>query len=244
MTADIPKNPPLLRRHLVILTLIVVAAAYLRFDHIGVPSLWKDETWSIEMATGRGSVHDQLPPNLIRHDQPDLTTLAGAPHWWAICSHLGGVTHPPLYFLVLRWWMDLFGVSAASVRSLSAILSLAAIPVFFDVCRFLHGPRIALFAAAISALAMAQIEFAQEARAYPMLIFFGLCAADSIVRIEYLGPRRRRFASLIIFLVATALTHYLSVGALISMAVYAVIRLRSRQECRRWPLSPSAQSSS
>ena len=174
------------RRYLILLGLILLAAAFFRFDQITGPSLWMDEIWSIEMAMGHGSVHDHLPHGIIRSDQPELTSLSAAAPWWSICTHLGGVTHPPLYFVVLRWWMDLFGTGALATRSLSAIFSLAAIVVFFDLCRWLHGPRIALLAAAISALAIGQLDFAQEARSYPMLIFFGLCCADLVVRIEYL----------------------------------------------------------
>ena len=88
MNAQIRENSSLHRRHRAILAAIIVAAAYLRFAHIGVPSLWQDEIWSIEMSTGRGSAHDQLPTNRIRQDQPDLTSLAGAPHWWSICAIL------------------------------------------------------------------------------------------------------------------------------------------------------------
>jgi hypothetical protein len=222
-----PSNVPS-RGQLAILAAILLVAAYLRFNQIAAPSLWMDEIWSVEMAMGHGSAHDHLPPSAIHYDQPDPTGLAQAAPWWSVVTHLGGVTHPPLYFVVLRWWIDLFGTGPAAIRSLSAIFSLGLVLVLFDLCRFLHGPRIALFAAAISALAIAQIEFAQEARGYPMLIFFGLCCADSVVRIEFLGPNKRRLTALIFFLVAAALTHYLSAGALISMAVYAVIRLRSR----------------
>jgi uncharacterized membrane protein len=219
------------RRHLIFLGIILVAAALFRFQGIAGPSLWMDEIWSIEMAMGHGSVHDRLPPNVIRYDQPDLTGLAAAAPWWSICTHLGGVTHPPLYFLVLRGWMDLFGTGALAVRSLSALFSLAAIVVFFDVCRRLHGPRIALLAAAISALAIGQIDFAQEARSYPMLIFFGLCCCDLVVRIEFLGPSRRRLIGLALCLVAAALTHYFAAGALMALIAYAAIRLRGRA---RW----------
>jgi 4-amino-4-deoxy-L-arabinose transferase-like glycosyltransferase len=216
------------RRYLILLTLILLAAAFFRLSKITAPSLWMDEIWSIEMAMGRGSVHDHLPPNIIQYDQPQLTSLSAAAPWWSICTHLGGVTHPPLYFILLRWWIDIFGTGPLATRSLSAIFSLAAIIVFFDICRLLHGPRIALLAAAICALAVGQLDFAQDARSYAMLIFFALCCADAVVRIEHRGPTRRRLIALAICLIATALTHYLSAGALFALAIYALVRLRAR----------------
>jgi len=227
--SDAPANPAQIsRRHWAILGVILAAAALLRFYQIGGPSLWKDEIWSVEMAMGRGSVHDQLPPNVIRTDQPDLTGLAAAAPWWSICTHLGGVTHPPLYFVVLRGWMDLFGTGALATRSLSAIFSLAAILVFFDVCRFLHGPRIALIAAILMALAVGQIDFAQDARGYTLLILLGLCAIDFLLRIELQGVTAVRLAGLAICFAAAGMTHYLAAGALPALAAYAAIRLGSR----------------
>src|SRR5580658_4806748 len=122
-----PPSPT--RRQSVLLFLILAVAAFVRFYRIAAPSLWMDEIWSIEMAMGDGSAHDHLPPNVIRYDQPDLTGLGQAAPWWSVVTHLGGVTHPPLYFVVLRWWIDLFGTGAVAIRSLSAIFSLGLILV-------------------------------------------------------------------------------------------------------------------
>ena len=149
LSAPMPADMP--RRYLILLAVVFLIAAFFRLARIAQPSLWMDEIWSIEMAMGHGSLHDHLPTNTIQYDQTELTDLHAATPWWNICTHLGGVTHPPLYFIVLRGWMDLFGTGAIAVRSLSVIFSLAALLVLFDLCRFLHGPKIALFAAAIFA---------------------------------------------------------------------------------------------
>ncbi len=215
-------------RHWIALVLILIVGGIFRFVGISQPSLWMDEIWSIEMAMGRGSVHDNLPMNVIRTDQPDFTSEAQAGPWWGILTHMGGVTHPPLYFVVLRWWIDLAGTRGLAVRGLSAIFSLGEILFLFDVCRLVHGPRIGLLAAAVCAVAVGQIEFAQEARAYPMLMFFALGAADAMVRIERAGPSRGRMMGLAVFATATALTHYLSAGFLLVLPVYAFVRLRGK----------------
>jgi uncharacterized membrane protein len=225
-------HPLLTRRQLSLLALIVIAGAFLRFCQISRPSLWLDEIWSIEMARGQGSQHDQFIDGVIRTDQPDLTDLAGAAPWPKIWSHLQLVIHPPLYFLALRWWMDLFGTTAAATRSLSAIVSLLGIGIFFDVCRLLNGPRIAFIATALMAVTLAQIEFAQEARSYPQLIFLGLCCCDALVRIERFGPSLRRLFLLAIGLIAFMLTHYLAAGAVAAISIYSLLRLRGKTRNR------------
>ena len=194
------------------LALILVIGAVLRVAWIGTPSLWMDEIGSIQVATGHGLVHDQLPIGIIEHDQVNLTQLWGADPWWQIWTAGSDNVNPPLYYILLRWWMDLFGTGATAVRMLSAIFSLAAVVVLFDVCRLLHGPRIGSLAAALTVLAGAQLDFAQDARAYAMLIFLGLCCCDAVVRIERAGATPRRLATLAVLLVAMALTHYFSLA--------------------------------
>jgi uncharacterized membrane protein len=213
---------------ILILIAIVAFGAVIRFAHIGTNSLEVDEIWSIEMANGRGSVHDHLPDGIIRFDQLDLTDLTNAAPWWHIWTHMDGYPHPPIYYLALRWWMDLFSPGPAATRSLSAMISLIAILVFFDVCRILHGTRIALLAAGLMALSGAQIDFAQLTRNYGMMMLVGLACADALVRIERWGATKKRLVALVIFLTALPLTHYYSVGAIGALGIYALLRLRGK----------------
>jgi hypothetical protein len=226
-----PSNVPS-RPQLAVLAIIILFAGFLRFDQIGVPSLWMDELTSIELAMGNRSAHDFIPDAIIRNDQPDLLGLAGAAPWWHIWNHVQITTHPPVYFVLLRWWIDLFGDSAAATRSLSAILSLAGIVVFFDLCRLLHGSRIGLLAASIMALAIGQLDIAQEARSYPLLILQGIGSCDVLVRIVLAGATRRRLILLVFLLAAMLLTHYFAAGAFAGLGVYARIRLGGRDRRR------------
>lgn len=223
---------PLTRRQISLLAIILIVAGCIRFYQLSAPSMWLDEIWSIEMARGQGSQHDQFVDGVIRTEQPDLTSLATAAPWWKIWSHLQLIIHPPLYFIILRWWMDLFGNSAGATRCLSAIVSLFEIAVFFDVCRLLHGPRTALIAAAVMTLALAQIHIAEEARSYPQLILLGLCCCDMLVRIELFGASLCRLFLLSGWLIAFILTHYFAAGAVAAMLFYTLIRLRGANRNR------------
>jgi hypothetical protein len=70
------------------------------------------------------------------------------------------------------------------------------------------------------------VQYAQEARNYSLLLLEGLGAAAALVRIERHGPSRLRAATLVGCVLAMALTHYFSLGAILALAVYAAIRLR------------------
>ncbi|MGD0767394.1 MAG: glycosyltransferase family 39 protein [Tepidisphaeraceae bacterium] len=220
------------RIQIIALIFVLIAGAFLRFYRIGNPSLWMDEMVSIELAMGHRSAHDFFPDSVIRTDQPDPLNLAAAAPWWDIWNRVQITTHPPLYFVLLRWWMNLLGAGPAATRCLSAILSLAGIAVFFDVCRLLHGPRVGLLAACMMALAIGQLDFAQEARSYPLLILQGMSCCDVLVRIVFSGATLQRLIFLVFLLASMLLTHYFAAGAFAAMGVYSVIRLRRRDRRR------------
>jgi hypothetical protein len=214
------------RRETLILIFILAIGIFIRFSNLTRTSLWMDEIWSIEISTGRGSMHDTLPTDKIQANQPDLTTLTSAPPWWNVRTTFNLVIHPPLYHIVLRWWMDGFGNSTAAVRALSAIFSAATIFFFFDLLRLLHGRSIAFSGAAIMTLAGAQLDAAQEARSYAMLLLIAVASADALIRIEKSGPSSKRLIALGLSLLAGLLTHYLVGGLAAAFALYSLIRMR------------------
>jgi uncharacterized membrane protein len=82
------------------------------------------------------------------------------------------------------------------------------------------------------ALAIGQIDIAQEARSYPLLILLGMGCCDVLVRIVFFGAKFRRLILLVFMLVGMLLTHYFAAGAFAAMGIYAFIRLRGRDRRR------------
>lgn len=213
---------------LIALALLVAIGAALRFCQITSLGQTPDEFWSsVYLATGRGQTVFNLPHDVLLSPPPP-TLLQGAPSWPHIWTGLSGITHPPLYLILLRWWMDLFGTGDFSTRAFSALISLAGIVLIFDVVRRLSGPGAALFAAAFMALSPLQIDFSQLARPYPLLAFLALLVCQALVRIEQGGPTPMRLFQFAIALIATALTHYFAFGALVAVTLYVCLRLRGR----------------
>jgi mannosyltransferase len=128
----------------------------LRLWHIGSKSLWIDEAFSVWV--GWQPIPDALAW-LVRVDQ-----------------------HPPLYYLLLHLWMRL-GDDAATVRALSALLSMLNIPVVYLLGRRLVGAKVGLAAAAILALSPFHICFAQEARMYALLSLNASLATWALARL-------------------------------------------------------------
>src|SRR5439155_5826510 len=122
--------------------------------------LWVDEFWTLELAAGHRSPHVELPQDTIIASGPSLTSMDAAKPWWTIWTSLGTVTHPPLYFILLRLWQEAFGSGEVAVRMLPLCSSLLAIAAMYRVTSLLHGRTAALWACALMALAGPQIYYA------------------------------------------------------------------------------------
>lgn len=81
----------------------------------------------------------------------------------------------PLYFVLLKLWMLLFGDSEAALRAPSLISSVLVIPVAYTIGVRVFSRRAALVGALLLTLSPLQLYFAQEARMYmPLTLFAAL----------------------------------------------------------------------
>ena len=223
----------LTRRRLVILVAIVLVAIAARVYQINEYTLWLDEIWTIETATGRGSPHTQMPQNVIIEHPATFAALdEGAQPWWRIWTGMREVTHPPLYMILLRGWMELFGTGEIAVRSLSAVASIASVILIFDVVRLLRGVDAALWAATIMAIAGTQIQFAQEGRPYAVMAALALAATAALVRIERHGATRWRLVAFGASILALMLIHYFAAATIAALVAHGALRTKGSDRRR------------
>ncbi len=81
--------------------------------------------------------------------------------------------HSPLYYLLARGWMSIFGSSITASRFLPAFLSLFALPLMYGLAFELFGSHFtALLATTFLSLSPVDILYAQTARQYSLLTVF------------------------------------------------------------------------
>ena len=175
-----------------ILAALVGLSAVLRITGIDHQSFWIDEIASLSMA------QDELTGDF---------------------SRLRSDVHPPLYFLLLGLWTDIFGSSEAAVRMLSVLPSLAAVVVLARLGARLYGARAGLFAAGLASVSLLQIYYAQEGRSYAWLMLFGLLSSDALVRWRMRGQPGSAVAYAG-WTTALLYTHYFGFLLLAAQALY------------------------
>ena len=217
-------------RTLIWLAIVLSIAAVVRLHELTAHAYMLDECWSVEIASGRGSLHQHLPVDQIIVPPPqfyDLTRgVAGGPPWWSAWLHIWSnmeVTHPPLYSILLRGWETIFGDTDYGGRLFSVVASLLAIVILFDTVRLQTGLGAAIWAGLLMAVASPQVEHARLTRSYTVLMAIALLAVNIVVRIQRSGVSRGKLLGLTLAVLATLLTHYFCVGALAGLFVYTIL---------------------
>jgi len=91
--------------------------------------------------------------------------------------------HSPLYYLLARFWLQIFGHSVTAIRSLSAIIGVLVIPCAYCLAWELwHSRPIALLAATLISLSPFHVLYAQEAREYSLWTLTILLSSASLLR--------------------------------------------------------------
>src|SRR5579864_801584 len=180
------------------LAAVLVVAAALRWFRIDAQSLWYDEGISGQQLT---HTFAQILPASARD------------------------THPPLYYLTLKAWAELFGSSELALRSLSAVWGIVAVALTFLIGRRLFGPPIGAVAAVLLAAAPLAVYYSQEVRMYTQVTALGLLAV-------YACMRRDNWLYALAG-VATLYSQYLGVAFLAALNLHAVLWWRQRTR-RQW----------
>jgi hypothetical protein len=97
---------------------------------------------------------------------------------------------PPLYYMLLHVWMDVFGTKEFATQFLSLIFGLLCVPAAFWAGWTLFGRRVAWAAAALAALNPFLTLHSYEARMYSLMTLLGLLATTAFAKAFVLGQRR------------------------------------------------------
>ncbi len=207
LVTDDPEGAPfghLLTACLRIGALLALAAALvLRFWTRS--DLWLDEALTVNIA------------HLPLHELPSFLRRDGA---------------PPLYYVLLHYWIDLFGTSDLAVRSLSGVIGVVTVPLAWLAGKRLGGRTVAWGAMFLVATSPFAVRYDTEARMYSLvalLTVLGFLALDRSLR-------RPRAGNLIAVGAVSALllyTHYWSIYLLATTLVWLVWQgWRGRPEWR------------
>ncbi len=102
--------------------------------------------------------------------------------------------HAPLYFVLTRFWVQLFGSSVVATRSLSVIFGLLALPCIYWLYQELFKtPLVSWVAVALFAVSPFYVVYSQEARPYSLWIVTIIGSNIALLRAIRLQNRQSWF---------------------------------------------------
>lgn len=145
-------------------------------------------------------------PSVLWLDEAISVNIAKLP-----LSHLHAALRqdgaPPLYYVLLHFWMEAFGQGDVAVRALGGITSVVALPFFWAAGLRLGGVRLAwitFFAALMSPFA---IFYATDARMYSLMILWCVLGFLAVAR-ALEAPTRGRLVAVGLLTAVVLYTHY------------------------------------
>lgn len=180
---------------------ILALAMALRFYHLTSAAIWGDEGSSLL-----------------------LSEYALSDLWF----HAAHDVHPPLYFLLLRGWIELFGDSIGSIRSMSAIPGVIAVGLGVWLTRRLSTRRAAVLAGILLALLPTAVRYSQEVRMYSLLGVWLLGATLALVYWVKQPERTRYLAAYAVLMGAGFYTHYFTALCVLVHWAYLGVLWRER----------------
>lgn len=128
-------------------------------------------------------------------------------------SRLTNDTNPPAHRLALGLWLGLLGDGVLQLRLLSVVCGLGVVILAAYWGQRLAGPRAALLAAALMALAPMAVYYDREAKGYPWVALWGWVALTLLDRALLSGDRRPRGWRAVALWAGYALATALALGA-------------------------------
>jgi uncharacterized membrane protein len=191
------KSISLLKTLSLLLVWLILGIA-LRFTNLAAKSPWTDEFCTLVFSLGN-SFHP-VPLNraipldvLLQPLYPNLNARA-----IDVIHHLlGESNHPPIYFLLTHWWLQLWQSDASNLasfwvaRSLSALFGAASIPAIYGLSWLaFRSHTVSHLAAAMMAVSPFGIFLAQEARHYTLAILWAIASLCClVVAVRYIQQR-------------------------------------------------------
>lgn len=91
--------------------------------------------------------------------------------------------HVPLYFVLLHYWMKIFGQSDFILRLFGCLITTCSIPAIFYVCKNLFNGQTAYFSALFFTISAFNMHYSAEVRFYGSAIFLSILSTYFFVKL-------------------------------------------------------------
>lgn len=186
---------------------LLVLASFIYFYRLGRESLMTDEYLSLHVA------QQPLERIIFRHNE----------NW-------NPNAMPPLYEILLHFWLKLFGTGEFAQRSLSALFGVCSAYILYLLAKLLCDSWTGIIAMLFGILSFFWFSFFRQNRCYGLFIL--LVLLSFYLFFCYLKNKNNRLSyyTLIIINIALLYTHYLSFFIILLQLIYAALLCKKNEK--------------
>ena len=171
------------------IVLVLVIGIFFRFANLDRKFYWIDETYTSLRVSGytEAEMLKQISYRQITSPS-DLQKFQQVNPQHNVTNTLHSLAtedpqHPPLYYIIARYWAQWFGSSVTAMRSLAAVISLLVFPaIYWLAWELFESSAVAWMAIALVAISPYHILFAQEARQYSLWTVTTILSSAALLR--------------------------------------------------------------
>lgn len=179
-----------------LLVIFLLLGIFFRFTNIDKKIYWHDEAYTslrisgytmeqvIQNVSARNEINikELQQYQRIRPDSQLIETIKSLA--------IEDPQHPPLYYVLLRFWAQWFGDSVVVIRSLTILISLLVFPSVYWLCiELFKSSLVGWIAVALLAVSPVHVLFAQEAREYCLSTVTILLSSAALLRAMRLNTK-------------------------------------------------------
>ena len=183
------QNPPLDKWLRFLIVVVLVMGIFFRFVNLDRKFYWIDETYTSLRVSGYTEAEMLKQISYQKIISPsDLQKYQQINSEKTLTDTLNSLAtedpqHPPLYYILARYWAQWFGSSVTAMRSLAAVISLLVFPsIYWLAWELFESANVAWMAIAIFAISPYHILFAQEARQYSLWTVTTILSSAALLR--------------------------------------------------------------
>lgn len=185
------------------LALILILASFIYFFKLGSESLTTDEYFSFHVAK------QPLKEIIFKHQEPNNPN-----------------TLPPLYEIMLHFWIKAFGSSELAQRSLSAVLGIISVFIIYKLASLLFDIQTGTITCLLSSLSFLWFSCFRLNRCYSL--FIALTLLSFYIYFYYSNNKSSKFSllGLIIANIALIYTHYFGFLVILLELIFSAFEFR------------------
>jgi uncharacterized membrane protein len=192
--------------------LITILGLILRIQGLITRSFWFDESFSYFVA--------KLTPS-------------------EIIKATAGDNHPPLYYLLLHYWLNCLENSPQTLRMLSVIFGVFSIPIIFLVGKRLHSTQVGIIASLMLALSPLHVYYSQETRMYAFSMLVNLLLFFSVIEFHKSGSCTSKTLYVLSSLLGLYTHYYFALSFITANLLIILLNVRKQKKIINWLLLQS-----